>query len=59
MIQRAGIILIENGNLAVIKRIREGCIYYVIPGGGMEEGETEMETAVREAEENFKSTSQN
>lgn len=51
MIHRAGIILIENGNLAVIKRIRNGCIYYVIPGGGMEEGETEMETAVREAEE--------
>jgi 8-oxo-dGTP diphosphatase len=51
MIQRAGIILIENGNLAVIKRIRNGCIYYVIPGGGMEDGETEMETAVREAKE--------
>jgi 8-oxo-dGTP diphosphatase len=26
-------------------------MYFVIPGGGMEEGESEIETAIREAEE--------
>ncbi|WP_201716219.1 NUDIX domain-containing protein [Rossellomorea arthrocnemi] len=51
MRHRVGIILIEDGKIAVIKRIRDGCVYYVIPGGGMEEGESEIETAIREAEE--------
>ncbi|CAN7361491.1 NUDIX domain-containing protein [Rossellomorea sp. LjRoot5] len=59
MFHRAGIILIENGSLAVIKRIRNGCVYYVIPGGGMEGGGTGIETAIREAKEDFKSTFRN
>ncbi|PFA70769.1 DNA mismatch repair protein MutT [Bacillus sp. AFS015802] len=51
MRNRVGIILIEDGKIAVIKRIRDGCVYYVIPGGGMEKGETEIQTAIREARE--------
>ncbi|MCA1058489.1 NUDIX domain-containing protein [Rossellomorea aquimaris] len=51
MRHRVGIILIEDDHLAVIKRNRDDEVYYVIPGGGMGMGETEIETAIREAEE--------
>ncbi|MBN8194408.1 NUDIX domain-containing protein [Bacillus sp. NTK074B] len=51
MKHRVGIILIEDDKVALIKRIRDHSIYYVIPGGGMEKGETEIQTAIREAEE--------
>ena len=51
MRHRVGIILIENDCVALIKRLRDGREYYVIPGGGMECGETEMKTAIREARE--------
>ena len=46
---RAGIILIENDKVALIERHRAGLDYYVFPGGGMDEGETPEEAAVREA----------
>lgn len=51
MKHRVGIILIDDEKVAVIKRIRDDSVYYVIPGGGMEKGETEIETATREAKE--------
>ncbi|MGV3465923.1 MAG: NUDIX hydrolase [Heyndrickxia sp.] len=41
----------ENRSIALIKRNREGIIYYVFPGGGMEEGETPEEATIREAYE--------
>lgn len=46
---RAGIILIENGKVALIERHRAGLDYYVFPGGGVDEGETPEQAAVREA----------
>ncbi|WP_033541273.1 NUDIX hydrolase [Planococcus sp. CAU13] len=49
MRQRAAIILIENGRLALIKRVQEGNTYYVFPGGGVETGESLSEAAKREA----------
>ncbi|MCA1054492.1 NUDIX domain-containing protein [Rossellomorea aquimaris] len=51
MRNRAGILLVENEQLAVIKRTKGQTIYYVIPGGGVEEGESFEEAAKREAAE--------
>ena len=45
---RAGIVLIENGNLALIERHRDGLDYFVFPGGGVDPGETIEQAAVRE-----------
>lgn len=51
MRKRAGIILIEDGKLALIERHKQGRHYFAFPGGGVDEGETDEEAAVREAEE--------
>ena len=48
---RARAIIIRNRHIALIKREREGHIYYVIPGGGMETGESPQQTAIRESHE--------
>ena len=51
MRDRGSVILIENNKVALIKRTREDTVYYVFPGGGIEEGETPEMGAVREASE--------
>ncbi len=51
MRNRAGIILIEEDKLALIERHRGGQHYFIFPGGGIDEGESPQEAAVREAEE--------
>ena len=51
MRDRGAAILIQEGKLALIKRIRDKEIYYVFPGGGIEEGETSEEATVREVYE--------
>jgi 8-oxo-dGTP pyrophosphatase MutT (NUDIX family) len=48
---RAGIVLIQDGRVALIERHRAGLDYYVFPGGGVDEGETPEQAAVREAME--------
>jgi 8-oxo-dGTP diphosphatase len=48
---RAGIVLIQDVKVALIERHRAGLDYYVFPGGGMDEGETPEQAAVREAME--------
>jgi 8-oxo-dGTP diphosphatase len=48
---RAGIVLIEDGNVALIERHRAGLDYFVFPGGGVDEGETVEQAAIREAME--------
>ena len=48
---RSGIILIEKNKLALIERHRAGKHYFAFPGGGIDEGESPQETAVRETEE--------
>lgn len=48
---RSRAIIIRNRHIALIKRQRDGHIYYVIPGGGMETGETPEQTAIRESRE--------
>jgi len=51
MRNRAGIILIHEGKLALIERHRQGRHYFAFPGGGVDEGETDEQAAIREAEE--------
>lgn len=51
MRSRAALLIIENGHLALIKRIRDGQTYYVFPGGGIEAGELPQAAAEREAME--------
>jgi len=48
---RAGIVLIEDDKVALIERHRAGLDYFVFPGGGMDEGETPEQAAIREAME--------
>jgi 8-oxo-dGTP diphosphatase len=46
---RGSVILIENSKVVLIRRVREGQIYYVFPGGGIEKGETPELATKREA----------
>ena len=48
---RAGIVLIQDGKVALIERHRAGLDYFVFPGGGVDEGESPEQAAVREAME--------
>jgi len=48
---RAGIVLIEDNRVALIERHRAGMDYYVFPGGGVEDGESPEQAAIREAME--------
>ena len=43
--------LLEGDRVALIRRDRVGQRYWVVPGGGVEPGETDAEAAVREARE--------
>ena len=48
---RAGIVLIDENKVALIERHRAGLHYFVFPGGGVDEGESPEQAAVREAME--------
>lgn len=48
---RAGAVLIEDDKVVLIERYRDGKHYFVFPGGGVDEGETPEQAAVREMEE--------
>jgi 8-oxo-dGTP diphosphatase len=48
---RAGIVLIQDGKVALIERHRAGMDYFVFPGGGVDKGESPEQAAVREAME--------
>ncbi|ATP42473.1 DNA mismatch repair protein MutT [Solibacillus sp. R5-41] len=49
MRDRGSVVLIENNKIALIKRTKDGSVYYVFPGGGIEDGETPEEATKREA----------
>jgi 8-oxo-dGTP pyrophosphatase MutT (NUDIX family) len=49
--ERAGVLVIRKGRVALIERHWQGRRYWVIPGGGIEPGETIADAARREAEE--------
>jgi 8-oxo-dGTP pyrophosphatase MutT (NUDIX family) len=44
-------VIIENGQVAVIKRVTDWGIYYLFPGGGVQNGETTEAAAISEAQE--------
>ena len=46
---RAGIVLIQDNKVALIERHRAGLKYFVFPGGGVDEGESPEQAAIREA----------
>jgi len=48
---RAGVVLIKDNKVALIERHRAGLDYFVFPGGGVDEGESPEQAAVREAME--------
>jgi 8-oxo-dGTP pyrophosphatase MutT (NUDIX family) len=42
--------IIENGKIAMVKNLnRNKIVFWTLPGGGMEENESQEETAIREA----------
>lgn len=49
MRNRGSVVLIKDKMVGLIKRVREDSVYYVFPGGGIEDGETPEEGAKREA----------
>jgi 8-oxo-dGTP pyrophosphatase MutT (NUDIX family) len=51
MRSRAGIVLIEGEKVALIERHRAGLHYFVFPGGGVDEGESPEQAAIRETME--------
>jgi 8-oxo-dGTP pyrophosphatase MutT (NUDIX family) len=51
MRQRAAGIIIKDGKILLLYRRREGNVYYIVPGGGIEEGETPEQAAIREIKE--------
>ncbi|GIN37080.1 NUDIX hydrolase [Heyndrickxia oleronia] len=51
MRHRGSAVLIKDHEVALIKRIKDGCTYYVFPGGGIESSETPEEATMREAYE--------
>ena len=46
MKQRVRAVIVKNGEVLLIKRVRSDEIYWVFPGGGVEEGES-LEVALR------------
>ena len=48
---RAAVILMEGDKILLVKHSKGGREYWVLPGGGVEEGESLIETAVREIKE--------
>ena len=49
MRDRGAVVIIEQQRAALIRREKEGRIYYVFPGGKQEDGETIEQCAKREA----------
>lgn len=45
---RAAVLLVQEGQVALIRRVRGGHTYFLFPGGGVEPGESPQEAAERE-----------
>lgn len=46
---RGSVVIVKNNKVGLIKRVREDHVYYVFPGGGIEQSETIEEGTKREA----------
>ena len=49
MRNRGAVVIVENNKVALIRREKAGRVYYVLPGGKQEPGETIEQCAKREA----------
>ncbi len=49
--QRAAVVILSAGRVLLIHRFKPGREYYIIPGGGVEPGETVEQAALREIRE--------
>jgi 8-oxo-dGTP diphosphatase len=49
IIHRASIALIEEGKICLMKRVKKGITYFMLPGGKLEKGESPEAAARREA----------
>lgn len=49
--QRVTLFFVQDGRLLLIERFRDGRSFHVLPGGGVEPGETLLQAAHREAKE--------
>lgn len=49
MRDRGSVVIIQNNQVGLIKRVKNDSIYYVFPGGGIEPGEAPEAAAEREA----------
>ena len=45
---RGSAVIIKSNKVALIKRVKGDCVYFVFPGGGIEEGESPEEATIRE-----------
>jgi 8-oxo-dGTP pyrophosphatase MutT (NUDIX family) len=50
-LNRSAVIVIKDGKILLMYRVKNGEEYWVFPGGGQEEGETTDQTAIREIKE--------
>jgi ADP-ribose pyrophosphatase YjhB (NUDIX family) len=48
---RVRALIIHNGHILLIRRVKKGKQFYTFPGGHLEEGETDLGGLVREAKE--------
>ena len=53
MDKRAVAVIIKDGKVLLMRRIRDGQEYFVFPGGGVGEGENPEDAVVREIKEEF------
>lgn len=49
MRDRGSVVIVEDGHVLLISRKKNGEMYFVFPGGGIEAGETPEIAAIREA----------
>ena len=45
------VIILNQGKILLIHRLKSGQEYYVLPGGSIEKGETPQQAAIREIKE--------
>ena len=49
--KRVSAVIVKNGKILLIRRVKPGEEYFIIPGGGVDEGETQEEALIREVKE--------